>query len=160
MILAFRVYGTAQPMGSKRAFVPSGWTRPIVTDSNRSLKSWQVLVREAANTALQQLPASERALLLDGVKLTIACCLPRPASLPKRVCTHIKAPDLDKLCRALGDALTGLAYRDDAQVVDLVASKWYARPGEVPHVDLRVEPSTVDMLSVLKPAPLFAGMER
>lgn len=38
-------------------------------------------------------------------------------------------PDLDKLARAVLDALTGIAYRDDAQVVELLASKRYGTPG-------------------------------
>lgn len=41
-----------------------------------------------------------------------------------------KNPDLDKLTRAVLDALTGIVYRDDAQVVELLASKRYGRsPG-------------------------------
>jgi len=35
----------------------------------------------------------------------------------------IGKPDLDKLIRAVGDALTGYAYKDDAQVVQVVAHK-------------------------------------
>jgi Holliday junction resolvase RusA-like endonuclease len=34
-------------------------------------------------------------------------------------------PDLDKLIRAVLDALTGIAYEDDAQVVEIKASKTY-----------------------------------
>jgi len=35
-------------------------------------------------------------------------------------------PDIDKLVRAVMDSLSGLAYRDDAQVIILTASKVYA----------------------------------
>lgn len=35
-------------------------------------------------------------------------------------------PDIDKLVRAVMDSLTGIAYRDDAQVIILTASKVYA----------------------------------
>ena len=38
MRLTLQVIGVAQPMGSKRAFIPKGWSRPVVTDSNRGLK--------------------------------------------------------------------------------------------------------------------------
>lgn len=39
-------------------------------------------------------------------------------------------PDLDKLCRAVLDGLTeGRAFWDDAQVVQLAASKVYGEPG-------------------------------
>ena len=45
----------------------------------------------------------------------------------------IVAPDLDKLIRAVLDSLTGIVYRDDAQVWSVVASKRYA---EQPGVDI------------------------
>ena len=38
---------------------------------------------------------------------------------------HIKTPDLDKLVRAIQDALTGIIYKDDKQIVGIVASKGY-----------------------------------
>jgi crossover junction endodeoxyribonuclease RusA len=139
--LEFTVHGVAQQMGSKRAFVPKGWTRPIITDSNRNLKTWQTLVSEAASQAIQRLPESERTLLEDGVRLTIAFYLPRPKTLPKRVTAHTKAPDTSKLVRSTEDALTGVVYRDDAQVCDLIAMKRYAPPGAIPRVEVRVEPS-------------------
>jgi crossover junction endodeoxyribonuclease RusA len=44
-------------------------------------------------------------------------------------------PDLDKLLRGLLDALTGVVFKDDAQVTDLDACKVWA---EVPGVMLRV----------------------
>jgi Holliday junction resolvase RusA-like endonuclease len=152
--LDFRVYGVAQQMGSKRAFVPKGWTRPVITDSNKNLKSWQQLVSDAANRALHELPATERTLLLEGVRLTIAFYLPRPASLPKRVTAHTKAPDVDKCVRGLADALTGVVFRDDAQIVDLVAMKRYAPPGAIPYVDVRVEPSA-GVVPLATDQPLF-----
>lgn len=154
MTLAFRVYGVAQPMGSKRAFVPKGWTRPIVTDSNRNLKSWQQLVTEAAADAILELPPAERTLLLEGVRLTIAFYLPRPKSLPKRITAHTKAPDLDKAVRGLCDALTAVVFRDDAQICDLVAMKRYADRGAIPYVDLRIEPSA-GVVPVATDQPLF-----
>jgi len=157
MTLEFRVYGVAQPMGSKRAFIPKGWTRPVLTDTNRNLKSWQVLITEAASTALHQLPASERGMLADGVRLTLAFFLPRPQSLPKKVTAHTKAPDVDKCVRGVADALMRVAFRDDAQIVDLVAMKRYALPGDPPHVDIRVEPSA-GILPVPMNLPLFAGV--
>jgi len=44
--------------------------------------------------------------------------------------------------RSVGDALTGVAFHDDAQVVDLVAMKRYAAPHLGPHLVVRVEPAT------------------
>jgi Holliday junction resolvase RusA-like endonuclease len=155
MTLAFRVIGVAQQMGSKRAFVPKGWSQPVITDSNRNLKSWQVLVSECANHAIQQLPVIERALMLGGVRLTVAFYLPRPKSLPKRTTAHITAPDLDKFVRGLCDALSQVVFRDDAQIVDLIAMKRYTPPGAVPYVDVRVEPSH-GVVPIAVDLPLFS----
>jgi crossover junction endodeoxyribonuclease RusA len=143
MTLVFRVYGVAQSMGSKRAFVPKGWNRPIVTDSNRNLKTWQQLVAQGASHALQQKPPDDRAPLTEGVRLTMAFYLPRPKQYQRRGVepAHLKAPDLDKLCRGLQDALTGVAWGDDSQVIELVARKDYAAMDDPPHVDVRVEPA-------------------
>jgi Holliday junction resolvase RusA-like endonuclease len=35
------------------------------------------------------------------------------------------APDIDKLLRAVMDALTGIAYADDSQVIEVMVSKVY-----------------------------------
>jgi Holliday junction resolvase RusA-like endonuclease len=150
MILVFTVYGDAQSKGSTRAFVPKGWTRPIITDSNRNLKQWQQLVAEGADRALAATPDAE--LLTGAVRLTIAFYLPRPKSLPKKALAHVKKPDLDKLIRGVKDALTKVVWMDDSQVVELVATKQYAL--EMPHVDIRVEPTAGCQPVVVPPAPL------
>src|SRR5262249_8168156 len=69
---------------------------------------------------------------------------------------HVKAPDLDKIIRALGDALSRVVFADDAQVCELVAWKKYAAAGDVPHVDVRVEPSRGPEPQ-LADLPLFRG---
>jgi Holliday junction resolvase RusA-like endonuclease len=150
-MIAFRVNGIAQQAGSKRAFVPKGWTRPILTDSNRNLKSWQQLVAECAHHALMQRAAAERGLLLGAVRLSVAFFLPRPKSLPRREVAHTKSPDLDKFVRAIQDALTGVIFRDDAQVVELIAMKRYAAAAETAHADVRIEASA----GVEQTLPLF-----
>ena len=146
--LAFRVIGIAQSMGSKRAFVPKGWTRPVITDSNRNLKSWQSLVAEAAARAISARQGHDRSAgqgteawrLLDGpVRLCIAFYLKRPKGLPKKYVAHTKAPDVSKLVRSTEDALSGIVYRDDSQIVELVAGKYYAAVDDVPHCDIEVQ---------------------
>ena len=158
-MLAFRVYGVAQPKGSMRAFTPKGKRFPIVTDSNKSVQSWQQLIAEGASRALQALPPAERGPLQDGVRLSLAFYLPRPKALQRRgvPVAHLKKPDTSKLIRAVEDALTSLAYGDDSQVVELLAIKHYADVDDAPHVDIRVEPTAgcqpVDVPAA--PLPLF-----
>jgi len=48
----------------------------------------------------------------------------RPKSV-KRASPSV-APDLDKYLRSVGDALTGICYIDDSQIVDIKAKKVYS----------------------------------
>lgn len=44
-----------------------------------------------------------------------------------------KKPDIDNICKIIFDALNGIAYKDDTQIVEVRASKWY---GETAHVEV------------------------
>lgn len=46
-----------------------------------------------------------------------------------------KRPDCDNIAKIILDALNGMAYRDDAQVVSAVVGKHY---GETPHVEVQL----------------------
>jgi crossover junction endodeoxyribonuclease RusA len=151
-MIAFTVIGIASGMGSKRAFVPKGWTRPIITDSNRNLKSWQGLVADAAARAIAERPDWQ--ILDGGVRLTLAFYLPRPKSLKARVTAHTKAPDCSKLIRSTEDAMTGIVYRDDSQVIEIVAGKFYTGVHDSPHVNVRVEATSGIVPVAVPPAPL------
>jgi crossover junction endodeoxyribonuclease RusA len=158
MILTFTVYGVALPKGNHKAFVPRGMHHPIITETNRNVKSWQQLVAEGASHALQAMSVLERRLLTEGVRVTVSFVLPRPKSLPAKTSAHLKAPDLDKLARAVCDAMTQVAYLDDNQVCELVAAKRYAAVGEAAHAAIRVEPTPGILRQLVEPAaplPLF-----
>lgn len=47
-----------------------------------------------------------------------------------------KRPDLDNVAKAVLDALNGLAYNDDSQIVSLTINKYWA---EVPRVTIKIE---------------------
>lgn len=151
--VSFQVAGIAQPKGSTRAFVPKGWTRPVITNANPKSKGWQQLVAEQAQTVAKD------GLFMGPVVLTVTFHLPRPQSLPKRVLHHTKKPDLDKLVRNTKDALKGVLYGDDAQVVDLHARKTYAAVAAAPcaHITLEeaVAPDPVQA-DLVADASLFA----
>lgn len=48
------------------------------------------------------------------------------ALMLERVLRPVKKPDGDNIIKVVCDALNGLAYHDDAQIVDMVARKYYA----------------------------------
>ncbi len=65
---------------------------------------------------------------------------PRPKSFPKKGGRMWKAtkPDRDNLDKSLLDALSGVAWADDAQVCSGLVQKAYAAHDEAPHVEVTV----------------------
>jgi Holliday junction resolvase RusA-like endonuclease len=130
--VTFTVIGIAQPKGSTRAFLPRGARFPVVTSDNPRAKDWEHCVASQAQTVAADGP------FLGPVALRVSFALPRPASLPRRILAHVRRPDVDKLLRCAADALTGVLYRDDAQIVELHARKVYAAIGEAPSAEITV----------------------
>lgn len=61
----------------------------------------------------------------EPVSITLEFGIVQPKSVRRPMPTV--PPDIDKLARAVLDALTGIAYIDDSQVVRLAASKVYSQ---------------------------------
>ena len=111
-MISFRVDGVPVPQGSMRVYNGN-----IVHSQGAALATWRSAVAIAAKQAgCVPLPGSVRLDLLFG--------MPKPRTV-KRTFPSV-APDLDKLIRAVLDALTAIAYLDDGQVIDINASKVYA----------------------------------
>lgn len=120
----FRVYGIPAPQGSKNSGVSSKTGKSFVYEQNSAaLGKWRDAIVKAARTAKADAPA-----MTGPVRLVVHFWLPRPPSVPpsKRQMPHVK-PDLDKLVRAVGDALeTAEVFENDSQIVNIVAMKAYA----------------------------------
>lgn len=108
-----------------------GFQKAIIKDANPALPGYKAAVRHAFEAAR---PGGE--IWTGPVGLTAAFIFPRPKShyrtgkhaselRPDAPFWKSSKPDGDKLLRALMDALTFLAYRDDAQVAWTLACKCY-----------------------------------
>lgn len=127
------VRGIPQPQGSVRAFRNRKTGQPIIVCKTRSTGEWRQAIK-----AVLSLDWTGPAI--DGpVRLSLVFRLPRPASAPKKRILPERRPDLDKLVRAVLDALRGIVYVDDARVVELVARKVYSPE---PGVQIRVSEAT------------------
>lgn len=138
MTLSFTVFGEAIPQGSAKAFMPKNARYPIVTSDNPRLKGWRQRVAEDASIALEQLGAKG---WYDGVgPITVVAMfhLPRPKTFPKKGKPHLTRPDVDKLARAIGDALTGVLWRDDSQVTRMTVGKCYAAANTSPRAEIEI----------------------
>jgi Holliday junction resolvase RusA-like endonuclease len=133
------VLGIPVPQGSKR--VVQGH---LIDVNHAKLRDWRQLVGAACQEAGQ---------FFDGpVVVGFDFYFPRPkghfgsgrnaeilkASSPAFPATK---PDIDKLIRACLDAMTGIVFRDDAQVASLIASKFYADE-QPPGVSITIQERT------------------
>lgn len=135
-MIAFTVLGRPQPAGSKRAFANPKTGKIIVTDDAKGSRPWK---QQVAGEAIDAWPYVLTNLLEGPLELDVTFVLARPKghyrtgkfadlvrdSAPP--CPIVK-PDTTKLLRAVEDALTGILWRDDAQVVEQSARKVYGSP--------------------------------
>jgi Holliday junction resolvase RusA-like endonuclease len=134
-LLAFEVPGEPQPQGSAKAFKHRHTGRVMVTSDNARLRPWRDAVSWHARQALLG-----SGPLIGPVKVRVEFRFSRPGGhfgkrglRPAAPREHVVRPDLDKLVRAVLDALSEAGiWRDDAQVVDTRARKQYHEcPGAV-----------------------------
>lgn len=111
----FYVPGDPIAQGSKNAYRRGD--RIVLVESAKRLPAWRYKVTSAAKEA------NLTKLDTEAVKVTLLFCLSQPKSSTRRYPTT--KPDLDKLTRAVLDALTGVAYKDDSQVCQLDVQKVY-----------------------------------
>lgn len=155
--IAITVFGTPGPQGSKsykgsRA-TKAGGRAPILVESSKKVKPWREAVAEAATAALYRLAAAQRlAFPLAGpLRAEMVFTLQPPQRIPAErfvggVPYPAAYPDTSKLVRSTEDALTGVLWVDDAQVVlyTLVAKYYpgYGCPGalDAPGVVVRIWP--------------------
>jgi len=121
-VIRFQVHGLPIAQGSLRSWVVNG--KPVITSSAKGLASWRRLVADVAQRFAPEEPWE------GPVEISLDFGIPKPKSAPKtkRVWPD-KRPDVDKLCRAVFDALTYVIFADDSQVVKLQATKDYGAPG-------------------------------
>lgn len=136
MTITFVVYAKAEPQGSSRGFLLKGkWgakDRVIITSANKKLKPYRQELTELAMVTLSN-AGIERPLAGKHTPVSMAMdfYFAKPPSVPKKRRGMVVKPDLDKLIRSSSDALTGILYADDAQIVELTARKHYGTPERV-----------------------------
>lgn len=148
MTISFTVLGEARPAGSKRAFAlrhrdgslvtrPGGSPVINVTDDNKDSRNWKAAVAWSAREAV----GSGFALLRGPLEVTLTFHRPRPkghfkesGGLSKKGRESIaptSKPDVLKLARGAEDALTGVIYADDAQIVAEHLKKMWGEPARL-----------------------------
>lgn len=133
------VPGIPAPQGSKNAFLIKQGDKVVgrtIVEANKATRPWRADVKAFAYDAIL-----ERGAMLSGpISITCRFVMKRPLSTPKTRPTPpaVKKPDLDKLMRAIGDALKGTVYSDDSQVVEWCATKRIAEIDEPTGVHITI----------------------
>ena len=158
-VISAWVAGVPAPQGSKRALGagrPGGRIRMV--ESSKRVAPWRTDVREAFLTGHTDLHAvcwQDRQDSLGPLVVKIVFVMPRPKATPKTRATPpaVKKPDLDKLVRAVLDALTSAGvYADDSQVVTVHAHKRLAELGEPTGAMIHIEPVRVSSFDPQTPS--------
>lgn len=148
--IAFTVIGHPEPAGSKRAVPTRREWRSVpgvrwqVLDANKKAEPWKDVVAVTARGAM----LSNRLQVFEGplvVEMTFYRHRPgshwnkkglSPEGL--RYPFPIAKPDVLKLARGVEDALTGIVYGDDNQIVDEILRKRFCPPGDRERVEIMV----------------------
>lgn len=135
--IRFFIPGTPSPGGSKSAFcLKKGGRytgRAVVVDAGgKKTKLWRQEVAKAARLAMDG-----ETRLTEAVEIELIFHMPRPKSHYRsdglmlrsgRPPEHITRPDCTKLARSTEDAMTGIVYADDGQIVKQTHEKFYCEP--------------------------------
>lgn len=130
------VYGQARPQGSPRALIGKSGRAFVTEDTrgNRGYRSWRQSCTLEMMLDAPQTP-------VDGpVAVTLAVYVPRPKAhyrggkhaaelKPNAPVYPATGIDLDKLQRCLGDAGTGVWWRDDSRIVRWNVERRFADDG-------------------------------
>lgn len=131
MTFRFEVAGKPVPQGSMQAFVVAGKARVTHRKAGPLIEYREMIRRGAESCGLPP---------IDGpVQVKVIFSLPRPkihygtgknATKLKQFAplAPVTRPDMDKLFRSVGDAITGICFKDDSQIVRLIAEKVYGDP--------------------------------
>ena len=117
--ISFTISGTAIPKARPRSTKIGNRAIMYTPDKTKNFENYVKLV--AAQHAPEELLTSALEVMLDFL-------FQRPKSLPKKIRYHTKKPDIDNLAKSVLDALEGIIYINDAQVISLRVTKDYGAP--------------------------------
>lgn len=136
--IEFRVYGTPQTKGSAKALKTEHMKFAVVVNDNEKNKGWAAIV---SSVAQDHAPAG--GLWKGSLAIQLVFFLYPPKALlkldrqtkrPKYLFADpTKKPDIDKMTRSIYDALTGVIFLDDRQIIRSEEVKQYS---EAPGVNI------------------------
>lgn len=118
-LITFTISGVAIPKARPRATKIGNRAVMYTPAKTKQFENYVKLV------AAQHAPEE---LLITALEVRLDFLFHRPKSLPKKIRYHTKKPDVDNLAKSVLDALEGIIYVNDAQVISLQVTKDYGAP--------------------------------
>jgi crossover junction endodeoxyribonuclease RusA len=143
--ISFFVAGVPKPAGSKRGFFIPKIKRVVITDACKGSRDWKTDVKHAGQKEYAG-PLRQGAL---AVRLVFLVVRPKAHYRTGKNAASLRdgapvypttKPDVLKLARAVEDALTGIIWRDDSQIVTEHLSKRFA---DAPGVRVEITEETL-----------------
>ena len=136
MQLAFEVQTRPVPQARPRFFVRRHGQKNIVGayDPAQCKSFKEVIAWHARIAAVKQ---GLRSPVADPISIRLTFLMGKNGKSPH----HTKRPDLDNLAKAVKDALKGIVYADDSQIVEAHLFKQYGGP------EVRIEIKTLEVHS-------------
>jgi len=116
-MIKFFIEGRPRPKGSFKPVRNKKTGRILLINDNDRTKCFQDLISYHANRFFKK-PTE------NPVSLSVNFYFKKPKT-PKNDKYHITTPDIDKLLRTVLDALQGVAFINDSQVTQIIATKDY-----------------------------------
>lgn len=119
----------ARPRVTMRRGKPHGYTPTKTANAEWRIRS----------AFLERFPDHQP--LTGPIDLDVTAYLRMPASIPKKLratARPVSRPDADNFLKTVLDALNGLAYADDSQVVSVSIEKAYVQDGVAPFWEIQI----------------------
>lgn len=137
MELTLTIPGEPCAQGRPRFSTHGGFVKAYDPEKSRNYKAY---VKMCAIKSMQEqgLTLTEKALSIE-----VRAFMSIPSSKSKKfkqaavlgIERPTKKPDVDNIFKCVTDAMSGIAYKDDKQIVAATVNKWYA---EVPRVEVLI----------------------
>jgi Holliday junction resolvase RusA-like endonuclease len=141
-VFEFFVEGDPKPAGSKSIGRNKKTNRMVIFDACKTSKKWKKAVKD---TAVAKFGKPQ---MTGVVELEVYFFMPRPKShlgtgknsnllRPSAPKHHLSKPDVTKLLRGTEDALSGVIWKDDDQIISQSCGKIYTLPEMPPGAFIR-----------------------
>jgi len=124
--ITFTIPGEPVAKGRPRSFVRGGHVAHYTPEKTARYENLVKLAAQQAMAGRLPLEGAVYLVVRASMGIPVSWSVKRRIAAASGTVTPTKRPDLDNIVKAVKDGLNGVAWRDDAQVIELHAIKRYS----------------------------------